>query len=298
MQYLNKTGLAYFWSKIKNIIGTKQDTLVSGTNIKTINNESLLGSGNISISGGGGSSTDVQVNGTSIVSNGVANLRVDVDRQGEPYSSNNPLMTYQGTLGSFVPQTFDSESDDSGIIYTGHINNDDTNISIIRGEQGASYQTLSSVVVNGSDVIITAYYDVYDEQEENTIEITPTSTTIHNIVEPRSRGDAVNLGYVDTQLGSKVDITKTAGIYTGVVRNNGSSIFMSTTNNNTNDIMTIGVLPTGIGFSLNGTDVIIVNSSGDTAIHNLVTPTNSTDAVNKQYVDDLVGDIETLLGGI
>ena len=34
--------------------GNKQDTLVSGTNIKTINNESLLGSGNITISGGGG----------------------------------------------------------------------------------------------------------------------------------------------------------------------------------------------------------------------------------------------------
>lgn len=31
----------------------KQDALVSGTNIKTINNESLLGSGNISIGGGG-----------------------------------------------------------------------------------------------------------------------------------------------------------------------------------------------------------------------------------------------------
>lgn len=33
----------------------KQDTLVSGTNIKTINGESVLGSGNITISGGGGS---------------------------------------------------------------------------------------------------------------------------------------------------------------------------------------------------------------------------------------------------
>lgn len=33
---------------------TKQDTLVSGQNIKTINNESILGSGNITISGGGG----------------------------------------------------------------------------------------------------------------------------------------------------------------------------------------------------------------------------------------------------
>lgn len=33
---------------------SKQDTLVSGTNIKTINNESILGSGNINIQGGGG----------------------------------------------------------------------------------------------------------------------------------------------------------------------------------------------------------------------------------------------------
>lgn len=36
-----------------NDVSGKQDTLVSGTNIKTINNESILGSGNINISGGG-----------------------------------------------------------------------------------------------------------------------------------------------------------------------------------------------------------------------------------------------------
>ena len=51
----------------------KQDALVSGTNIKTINNNSILGSGNITISGGG-SSTDVQINGTSIVVSDVANI--------------------------------------------------------------------------------------------------------------------------------------------------------------------------------------------------------------------------------
>ena len=37
----------------------KQDKLVSGTNIKTINNQSILGSGNISIEGGGGSAVVV-----------------------------------------------------------------------------------------------------------------------------------------------------------------------------------------------------------------------------------------------
>lgn len=38
-------------------ISGKQDVLISGTNIKTINNESLLGSGNITIQGGGSSET-------------------------------------------------------------------------------------------------------------------------------------------------------------------------------------------------------------------------------------------------
>ena len=60
------------YDDLTNELATKQDSLVSGTNIKTINNESILGSGNINISGGG--STDVQINGTSIVSNNVADI--------------------------------------------------------------------------------------------------------------------------------------------------------------------------------------------------------------------------------
>ena len=40
--------------KITGLTASKQDTLISGTNIKTINNQSILGSGNITIEGGGG----------------------------------------------------------------------------------------------------------------------------------------------------------------------------------------------------------------------------------------------------
>ena len=46
------------------LLGEKQSTLVSGTNIKTINNESLLGEGNIDIQGGS-SVNVVQTTGTS-----------------------------------------------------------------------------------------------------------------------------------------------------------------------------------------------------------------------------------------
>lgn len=43
----------------------KQDALVSGTNIKTINGESIIGEGNITIEGGGSSINVVQTTGTS-----------------------------------------------------------------------------------------------------------------------------------------------------------------------------------------------------------------------------------------
>ena len=46
---------------VKSALDTKQETLVSGTNIKTINNESLLGSGNINITGGSGGGGEANV---------------------------------------------------------------------------------------------------------------------------------------------------------------------------------------------------------------------------------------------
>lgn len=59
-----------------------QEALVSGTNIKTINNESILGSGNITISGGSGGGEanvieSISINGTAqTVTNKNVNLTV------------------------------------------------------------------------------------------------------------------------------------------------------------------------------------------------------------------------------
>lgn len=60
------------------LLSGKQDTLVSGTNIKTINSQSILGSGDISISGGSGATkhtystfgdmvTDILLNTSAII---------------------------------------------------------------------------------------------------------------------------------------------------------------------------------------------------------------------------------------
>lgn len=55
----------------------KQEQLVSGTNIKTINGYSVLGGGNIIIGEGGVVATDVEINGATITSNGSANIIAD-----------------------------------------------------------------------------------------------------------------------------------------------------------------------------------------------------------------------------
>ena len=50
-KYTNGSGVAEIWANIKNYITAqllgKQETLISGSNIKTVNNQSLLGSGNV-----------------------------------------------------------------------------------------------------------------------------------------------------------------------------------------------------------------------------------------------------------
>lgn len=48
-KFINVTGLGAIRTWVLTKLGLKQDTLVSGTNIKTINNTSLLGSGNVDI---------------------------------------------------------------------------------------------------------------------------------------------------------------------------------------------------------------------------------------------------------
>mgnify|MGYP004544944931 CR=1 FL=1 len=85
----------------------KQDALVSGTNIKTINNTSLLGSGNITISGGGSSLPDMtDQSGKYLTNNGSAASWSTIDNavvtytlpnpddpQGAPVTYNQPLAT-------------------------------------------------------------------------------------------------------------------------------------------------------------------------------------------------------------
>ena len=75
-EYAKTTDLNSEVNRAKNVENTlqsnidkKQDTLQSGTNIKTINGNSLLGSGDITIEGGGGGSTDIPKMWVNVLSN-------------------------------------------------------------------------------------------------------------------------------------------------------------------------------------------------------------------------------------
>ncbi len=73
------------------LLDAKQDTLVSGTNIKTVNSQSLLGSGDITISGGGGSG----------------------DVVGPSSATDNAIARFDTTTGKLL-QNSNSTLDDSG----------------------------------------------------------------------------------------------------------------------------------------------------------------------------------------
>lgn len=122
-------------AEVSTELATKQDLLVSGTNIKTINSNSILGSGDLVI--GGGSATDVQINGTSIVSNNVANIITESAYN----SSTNKIATK-----SDIPTSTSALTNDSNFAVTNANNNFSANQSI-NGQVSAS----GSLITTGND---------------------------------------------------------------------------------------------------------------------------------------------------
>lgn len=80
---------------------SKQDTLVSGTNIKTINGESLLGSGDITVGSGGGSS----------------GLVLNITENSGTYTLDKTVSEIVEALNSGISPVFISTGDDGGKNY-------------------------------------------------------------------------------------------------------------------------------------------------------------------------------------
>lgn len=158
--------------EIIDAINGKQEKLVSGTNIKTINNESLLGSGNINISGGGGTATDVQINGTSITSNNVANIKTnstynatsnkiatmsDVPSVDSALSSTSTNPVQNKVINSALSGKYDASNPNGYTSNVGTVTKVNNTSPDANGNVTISIPTvpLEGVQINGSDLTIT-----------------------------------------------------------------------------------------------------------------------------------------------
>lgn len=123
----------YTESEVDTALGGKQATLVSGTNIKTINNQSLLGQGNITIQGGGTVTVDDSLSTTS--TNPVQNKIITTALNGKAESSSLSTVATSGSYNDLfnkptIPSKISDLTNDSDFIETssttGLIKNDGT----------------------------------------------------------------------------------------------------------------------------------------------------------------------------
>ena len=266
----------------------KQSLLVSGTNIKTINNESILGSGNITIEA---NNIDVQINESSIVSNNVANILTE-----GVYGTRNKLLTKGYADTHYVlEETID---DNVGYMYISPNIKDNKDVDFSINVQSNLDPDASADMNFGVE---------YDENEgkghgyfrlglydAGSIEIDNNGTKITKVITPTNDGDAVNKKYVDDavsdiDLSGKTDAVKTLSGYTSQVRNNGVNIVLS--NVSTSDsAKNSGAMFASSNFSFfkNNVELISSNNDGKLRIYNVKDPENDGDAANKKYVDDAV----------
>ena len=159
-KFLDYNGLLYFWGKLKAYF---QPLLISGTNIKTINNESLLGSGNISIQVG----TETDPVFTASAAHGI---------------STSDITNWNGKQVALVSGTNIKTINNTSLLGSG-------NISIQSGINDAFSMILPSdgdiLTASGSDILnlsgdgdITVIGD--ENNQEVTIGISATSTPIAN----------------------------------------------------------------------------------------------------------------------
>ena len=291
-----------------------QEELVSGTNIKTINNESILGSGNITIQGGGGGDVNVI---ESITFNGSA---VPVD------SSKNAAITYtapvtsvNGNTGAVtisVPTKVSDLTNDSGFI-TSYTETD----PVFSASAAASITSSDITAWNGKSTFSGSYNDLTDKPtlfsgDYNDLSNKPTIPTVPTNVSAFTNDAGYITDYTETdptvpswakasskpsytasEVGALPDttvvptestvsgwgFTKNAGTITGITMNGASK--------GTSGVVDLGTVITSHQ-DISGKE----NTSNK--VTSLSSASTDTQYPSAKAVYDLVGDIETLLAAI
>lgn len=199
--------LSQYWtsaqtnSAITQAVSGKQDTLVSGTNIKTINNESILGSGNIDIQGGGSIDVDSVLSTTSenpvqnkVITNTLNNLTqvlqnndnghvrwYDVRKHDNTVLFNINNFSINGRMPLSKQNGTDSNIDNFSLVETSaittSISSTSTHAQIPSAkavydaiQEGGGGGTVDQTIISGSTNAVAggAVYDKFDEVEQVT----------------------------------------------------------------------------------------------------------------------------------
>lgn len=269
-------------AKVNELVDDKQDTLVSGSNIKTINNTSILGSGNIDIQGGGtytaGDGIDI-TSGVISVDNTVA-LKTDLP------TVNNATLTIQKNGTNVQTFTANASSNVTANITVPTNTNELTN--------GAGFIT----GITSSDVTTALGYTPYNASnpsgyQANVIESIKVNGTAQTIT---SKAVDITVPTKVSQLTNDSGYTTNTGTVTSV--NSVSPV---------NGNVTLSI-PTTTSSVTSGSTAALTSGGAYTALQSYQTTANLVTSVSSSSTDnqypsaklfyDTCGDIETLINAL
>ena len=229
-----------------------QEELVSGTNIKTINGTSVLGSGNITIQGGGGDVNVIE----SITFNGSA-VPVDASKNAAiTYSA--PVTSVNGNTGAVtisVPMKISDLTNDSGFI-TSYTETD----PVFSASAAASITSADITSWNGKSTFSGSYNDLTDKPtlfsgDYNDLTGKPNLATVATSgdYDDLSNKPTIPSAVTETTV-SGWGFTKNAGTITGIIMNGASK--------GTSGVVDLGTVVTDVSGKANTADLATVATSG------------------------------------
>lgn len=281
MKVIGPTRLGYLWDNIKSYIAglldDKQDVLESGTNIKTINNESILGSGNITIQGGGGGDVNViegvTLNGiTGTITNKIAALT-----ETDPVFRASPAYTQLKSFENVI--TLSGESNGLRVknaSTSGYMDiTSDGNVSIITPVIGTFKWNGNNILTNSSLLSTTFNYwqQVWQSGSDTVI---PTVNAIKGQIYISNGTINISGTSITPLISSDID-----------GKANSADLATVATSGSYNDLDDKPTIPDVSGKENTSNKVTSLSSSS-----------TDTQYPSAKCVYDLVGDIETILASI
>lgn len=249
----------------KTELASKQDTLVSGTNIKTVNGQSLLGEGNIEIQGGGTVDSSLSTTSENPVQNKVITNAINGKQDAGDYALKSEIPDVSGLA---TKEELAAKADKTGAEFTGTIAA--PIVAFMRESQGM----MGAIQADSNNILFRTY-----NAGVNSITFQVQNTAALKLTEAGIWENNQLLENKYAQLSDLNDFATTAQL------NNKQDTLVSGTN-----IKTIN------GESILGSGNIEISSGGpvDTAMSD--TSENAVqNKVIKKYIDDLVGNILTQL---